>query len=415
MIHPPSKKQLQFLRTPLVPTNFLVGVTAAGKTHVALMRLIIELNNAPKKGTIRFLITAQTHSNIQRSLISELLPMLDNYGIPLKKIEVSKGSVGYQFENKILIPQHANNIDAVRTIRGGGFYFWLGDEVTKYHPSFFREALIRLRYTDENQVYHLGKCLLTLNPDRPSHFIKTDYIDQAHRDPSIRVWNFGFDDNPTMPEDVKKSYLTDKKFTGAERDRLILGKWVVDAEGAVYPEFIRTKHCFVGDPPAPDMIILGMDFGYKNPTAILKIAYANEIFWVTQEYYANTMIDNAFCFWLFEESDFFDSTETYLRVYCDTAGQEAIDRLNLYQQENYGKIILPFVDSNKSVQPGVSTLKSLFASGRIRISEKCHNLLREIDSYEWMPGDNEIPRKRDDHAMDALRYAIYTHMEAGHT
>ncbi len=43
----------------------------------------------------------------------------------------------------------------------------------------------------------------------------------------------------------------------------------------------------------------------------------------------------------------------------------------------------------------------------------CTNLIREIESYVWDPKSSEKgydePLKKDDHAVDALRYAITTH------
>ena len=49
----------------------------------------------------------------------------------------------------------------------------------------------------------------------------------------------------------------------------------------------------------------------------------------------------------------------------------------------------------------------------LTVDPRCENTIREFESYEWM-GDKESqadkPRKENDHAMDALRYAV-THVD----
>jgi hypothetical protein len=44
---------------------------------------------------------------------------------------------------------------------------------------------------------------------------------------------------------------------------------------------------------------------------------------------------------------------------------------------------------------------------RLTVSPRCKNLIREFESYEWMPDKpKDTPKKVNDHALDALRYAV---------
>ena len=43
---------------------------------------------------------------------------------------------------------------------------------------------------------------------------------------------------------------------------------------------------------------------------------------------------------------------------------------------------------------------------KLYIFEGCVNLIREIKGYFWGSGD--LPKKRDDHALDELRYYLMT-------
>ena len=64
---------------------------------------------------------------------------------------------------------------------------------------------------------------------------------------------------------------------------------------------------------------------------------------------------------------------------------------------------------DKDVFSGIARVKSYFATDRIKIFPCCRNLIRELKSYWWGNGDR--PVKKDDHALDALRYYVMTKPE----
>lgn len=63
---------------------------------------------------------------------------------------------------------------------------------------------------------------------------------------------------------------------------------------------------------------------------------------------------------------------------------------------------------NKDVYTGINKvkamLKPLVGAPKLYIFASCVNMIREIKGYMW--ADNDIPVKRDDHAMDELRYYV---------
>lgn len=63
---------------------------------------------------------------------------------------------------------------------------------------------------------------------------------------------------------------------------------------------------------------------------------------------------------------------------------------------------------NKDMFSGIATVKDYFAARppRIVIFKNCVNLIKEIKSYWWGAGDT--PVKKDDHALDELRYFLMT-------
>ena len=59
---------------------------------------------------------------------------------------------------------------------------------------------------------------------------------------------------------------------------------------------------------------------------------------------------------------------------------------------------------NKDKFAGIARVKEYFAGNKIYIFPCCENLIREIKSYRW--GEGDIPVKKDDHALDELRYYV---------
>ena len=66
-----------------------------------------------------------------------------------------------------------------------------------------------------------------------------------------------------------------------------------------------------------------------------------------------------------------------------------------------------------SVEAGIQRVRELFKQNRIKIYKTCENLIWELETYRYQekqPEQNikEVPIKENDHAVDALRYALYT-------
>lgn len=65
---------------------------------------------------------------------------------------------------------------------------------------------------------------------------------------------------------------------------------------------------------------------------------------------------------------------------------------------------------NKDLFSGIQTVKGYLKGNgrpRIYIFRNCVNLIRELKNYFW--GDDDAPKKKDDHALDELRYYLMTH------
>jgi hypothetical protein len=67
------------------------------------------------------------------------------------------------------------------------------------------------------------------------------------------------------------------------------------------------------------------------------------------------------------------------------------------------------------VLAGIANVDTWFRSGRLKILKKnCPNLIRELRGYQWDTNRTgtfkDKPRQKDDHACDAIRYGISSHL-----
>ncbi len=76
-----------------------------------------------------------------------------------------------------------------------------------------------------------------------------------------------------------------------------------------------------------------------------------------------------------------------------------------------GILVNPYV--NKDLFSGINRVKSYFKNAcgerKLFIFKTCVNMIREIKGYFW--GNADAPIKKDDHAMDELRYYIMSRPE----
>lgn len=169
-------------------------------------------------------------------------------------------------------------------------------------------------------------------------------------------------------------------------------------EGLVYKDFDRARHVFTELVPIREINrIIGVDFGWTNPTGILTILvdYDNT-YWVTDEFYktGKTMEDIiGYCRTLRGNS-----------FYPDPAEPDRIEEMK--------KAGLNVQEVSKDVEFGITCVQNLFRKGKIKIHSSCTNLIWELETYHYPDkktnhNEPEIPVKENDHLLDALRYAVY--------
>lgn len=185
-----------------------------------------------------------------------------------------------------------------------------------------------------------------------------------------------------------------------------------EAEGIVYKEFDTQKHIIEPfDPPREWQDTMSIDPGLNNPTACLFFCVDNDgiVYVIAEHYQAGKDIDYhaSSIFNLADKLDWKRDNKGRLRGLIDSASnQKTLASSKSVAQLFYDKNIMVDTNVDKQLFSGIARVKEYFSCGKLFIFSCCVNLIRELKTYWWGKGDNPI--KKDDHALDALRYYIMT-------
>lgn len=405
-----SQKQVEFICNANRPVNLAHGSVRCGKTIGTLFAFMELVKQCPD--SLIWMI-GHTSGTIFNNVIRLLLePAPAGSPDPLKIFRPLctwlKGDHKLLFMDKVITTSGANDAGSVGKIQGSTISLCYCDEMT-----LFPDSVIEMLSTRPSLPH--SKIIASMNPSHPSHKLKT-WIDKAIAgDQDYYQLHFTLDDNPFVAQNYKDRIKN--SLAGVFYKRLYLGQWT-NAEGAIFDFFDRDINVVSRPPRSADYWIVGIDYGTNNPFAAVLIGvHAGKqrqeppILWVEDEYYWDHTKKGR----QKTSSEFADDIKDWLEpysvrsVYIDPSA--ANFRLDLQKRS-----IHP-VNANNDVNDGIvqviKYLKGDAKTGQIYILSKCKNLIREIESYVWdskkaARGIDE-PLKKDDHSVDALRYALNTH------
>ena len=165
-------------------------------------------------------------------------------------------------------------------------------------------------------------------------------------------------------------------------------------EGLIYPRFERDTHV-VATECGGWRTIIGVDVGARNPTAILVIRRSGSgQTHIEREVYRRGLSSDDIAALIAEAFD----TSKAEAGYCDPSALAYIETL---RRQGY-----PIHPANNDVMFGISSVTTALADG-LTIDPSCIYTIDEFESYQWADKTTkDRPAKVNDHALDALRYAI---------
>ena len=280
------------------------------------------------------------------------------------------------------------SLDDPEKIKSSEFnYIWI-EEATEFSYKDYITLLTRLSAPNPYDKNHL---YLTLNPSDCNSWINTKLL------PSLdcQIIKSNYKDNPFLDKSYIKTLVGLKEMDEASYKIFALGEW------AQKKETIYNNYSFI-DSVSEDCqnVIWGLDFGFNNPSALVRIQILDKGLEVEEKLYQTGLTTSQLKSAILE---IIPEKERHQEIYADAAEPDRIKELY-----DAGLNIYP---ANKTVNVGILKVKSkpLF------ITKNSVNLIKEIQSYSWKTDLNgnvlEEPVKFNDHALDALRYAVHSYFQ----
>lgn len=149
-------------------------------------------------------------------------------------------------------------------------------------------------------------------------------------------------------------------------------------------------------------VIAGLDFGFRDATAMCVVATDGENYYVLDEYQqaGRTTAEHAEKIMELVEKWKIDI------IYIDSASAQTKYDLAM----NFD---IPSVNAKKAILEGIGYVGSMIKNNRVIVDSDCRYTLDSIENYKWDDKQGLIREKpiHDDysHMADALRYALYSH------
>ena len=237
---------------------------------------------------------------------------------------------------------------------------------------------------------------LTFNPWSEKHWLKSRFFDTESPDTKSFSTNYLINE---FLDDTDRAVFEKLKREHPRRYRVAgLGEWGV-SEGLVFENWVEG---------IPDLssgewrAFFGLDYGYTtDPTAFIaiKVNPAEKIIYVFDEFCETRMLNCDIA------NKIISMGYGKERIRADSAEPKTNDdlrRLGLLRLQ-------PSVKGRDSVINGIMNISEY----KIFVDPKCKNTLSELSSYCWDKSLPNTPVDKNNHLMDALRYAFYDVKNAG--
>lgn len=238
---------------------------------------------------------------------------------------------------------------------------------------------------------------VTFNPWSERHWLKPTFFDEDTRLKNVYSNTTTFRVNEWLDK-VDVDRYEDLYRTNPRRARIVCdGEWGV-AEGLVYDNFVVEDFDWFQIYKKTQFKVHGIDYGFTNdPTALVSavVDLDNKILWLYDEHYEKGMLSD-------------DIYKMIVKKDLETAEIKSENDMRMIAElKNKGvKRIVPAVKGPHSIMPGIQYVQGF----KIYVHPSCIHTIEEFNTYTFEQ-DNEgnwinKPIDKNNHALDALRYAL---------
>lgn len=358
------------------------GGAGAGKSYTAADKMLLQPIWQRRK--IKGIVVRKSMPSMKRTCIPLIQERARLFGI---KYELNRADMCMRlpFDSEIwfLSINHIDEIEKIKSITDCDIA-WV-EEANELMEAAIDQILLRLR----GGSGLFKQLMMTFNPIGTTTYLYDRYFVRNVKAHKIKYTVY---DNPYADDKYIRKLEALKHTNPNLYSVYCLGEWG-KIEGTIYSGWQTVD----APPENPDEVIYGLDFGYNNPSALVKIYIKDQVPYLEEKIYQTNLTNQ-------------DLIEVLKRqeigkdiIYADTAEPQRITELR--------RAGFTVADAEKSVNDGIDFVQSL----PVHVIAGSENLMKEYQSYCWEydRAGNYIDRpvKFMDHLLDAGRYALYTHMK----
>ena len=382
-----------------LPINILEGAVRSGKTWCLHPKALYccQYNVGGRK-----VITGVSKQSIYNNVLTDLFNIVGTRNYSYNRNTGDLNLCGCKW-----LVIGAKDEGSERYIRGLTVGVAICDEISLMPRSFFQMLLSRMS-PEGARLY------ATTNPDTPYHWLKADYLDNSELRAQKILWSehFTMSDNPNLTTEFIDTQK--RLYSGFFYQRFIQGLWVI-AEGAIYKDSWSDALVYDLDdepqclrlPGGHQQRIVAIDYGTTNPMVFLDIYDDGQQFWVTREYYWDSLVE------MRQKTDAEYADDLVDFIGPQQNAKVIIDPSAASFKAEVSKRGIWQVDADNDVTEGIRVASMVLNQRLVRFCrQNVSKTIEEMQTYAWdskaaQRGD-EKPLKIHDHGPDAFRYFAKT-------
>jgi len=381
------------------------GGSQGGKTHGVLLEVIQRAWASP--GGLS-LIARKEKDTCIKFIWRDLIAVIDRMKLPVK---VLKSPASVTFPNGHTIIPGGIAPSEIDKILGPNYISIVIDETSEIIYSAFTQLLTRLNGKPGGK-FNVPKIFLTQNPPSKNHWTyKLFHLNQDPESgaPKADAWRYAW--IKFVPYDnlanLAPTYISMLENLPEYKRRRFLDGDYGAIEGLVFPEFDAVRHMERDKtklvPPPGALIVRGLDFGYKHPTACVWMFERGGKIYVPRAWKKSGLTAD-------QSATEIKRLSPWKNNYVNVSDHQSEYRLTFAREG------LPTIKADKRKAAAIDLARSLISKDLIVFGEDAEPLLVELGQYRYKPtpshdaGDDDANVvKEDDDCVDGFLYAL-THL-----
>lgn len=365
----------------------LYGGAGSGKSYAVAQKIIIRMLEEKDH---RFVCTRKVARSLRNSVFTLLKDIISDFKLTkLFKINLSDMTITFLPNGNTIYCLGLDDVEKIKSIQGiSGFWH---EEATEMTEKDFTQLDLRLRGKTKNYKQHI----LSFNPVSALHWLKKKFFDVKY--PQTTILKTTYKDNLYI-DDEYKNILESLSNTGMHMI-YAKGEWGV-LENIVFSNW----EVIDSFPQGLDSVGFGLDFGFNNPTALIRCGLKDQCLYLDEELY-KTHVSNG------ELIDYMKNNLLYPEQDAVFIADSA-EPQRIYEMQQAGFNVFPCIKGQGSVHYGIGLMQSC---PKIYVTERSDNLKKEFQSYSFQEDkDGNIidePVKFMDHGIDGGRYFYTTYID----